>query len=172
MHCIRICALAVIIAIVAGFAPAHAQRAAEDATEETAATAPRIVEILTADGRRLRFDVAVADRAETRQRGLMFVEEMAPNAGMLFIFEDERQRAFWMRNTYIPLDIIYFDAEGRFVSVAAQAVPFDETSLPSAGPAQYVLEINGGWAAFLQIGPGSVLRSDALAGAGLGLSVE
>jgi uncharacterized membrane protein (UPF0127 family) len=91
-----------------------------------------------------RFRVAIADTPQTRARGLMFVEEMPRTAGMLFVFPDERVRTFWMRNTLISLDIIYFDATGAWVSAQENAVPLDETTLPSDGPAQYVLEINGG----------------------------
>jgi hypothetical protein len=109
-----------------------------------------------------RFRVAIADTPETRARGLMFVEEMPRNAGMLFVFPNERPRSFWMRNTLIPLDIIYFDAAGRWVSVAAEAVPRDETGLPSEGPAQYVLEINGGLAELLGMGPGTEMRHPAI----------
>jgi uncharacterized protein len=105
-----------------------------------------------------RFRVEIADTPETRARGLMFVQEMPQTAGMLFVFPDEAPRNFWMRNTYIPLDIIYFDAAGEWVSVQADAVPFDETGLPSEGPAQFVLEINGGLAERFGMGPGTQIR--------------
>ncbi|MDG4648395.1 DUF192 domain-containing protein [Roseibacterium sp. SDUM158017] len=109
-----------------------------------------------------RFRVDIADTPETRARGLMFVEEMPQSSGMLFVFPEERVRTFWMRNTYIPLDIIYFDASGAWVSVQADAVPFDETSLPSDAPAQYVLEVNAGLAEAFGMGPGTELRHPAL----------
>ncbi|MGP1357242.1 MAG: DUF192 domain-containing protein [Roseicyclus sp.] len=122
-----------------------------------AACDPARVE-LRGDWGTARFGVDIADTPETRQRGLMFVEEMPRNKGMLFVFPDEAPRSFWMRNTYIPLDIIYFDATGEWVSVQADAVPFDETGLPSGGPAQFVLEINGGLAARFGMGPGTQIR--------------
>ncbi len=109
-----------------------------------------------------RFNVTIADTPETRARGLMFVEEMPRNAGMFFVFPNERIRRFWMSNTLIPLDIIYFDAGGRWVSVAADAVPLDETSLPSEGPARYVLEVNAGLAERFGMGPGTEVRHPAI----------
>jgi uncharacterized membrane protein (UPF0127 family) len=92
----------------------------------------------------------------------MFVEEMPRAAGMLFVFPDERVRTFWMRNTLISLDIIYFDATGAWVSAQENAVPLDETTLPSDGPAQYVLEINGGLVETFGMGEGTVIRHPAI----------
>jgi uncharacterized membrane protein (UPF0127 family) len=99
---------------------------------------------LRGDWGKARFRVSIADTPQTRARGLMFVEEMPRSAGMLFVFDDDRVRTFWMRNTLISLDILYFDATGAWVSAQENAVPLDETTLPSDGPARYVLEINGG----------------------------
>lgn len=109
------------------------------------------------------FNVEVADTEQERARGLMFREEMAADAGMLFVYPDSAPRAFWMRNTLIPLDIIFADARGTVVSIAANAVPGDETPLPSDGAAQFVLEVNGGVAQRLGITAGhSVLRHRAI----------
>jgi len=105
-----------------------------------------------------RFVVEIADTPETRAQGLMFVEEMPSRAGMLFVFPDERMRSFWMRNTLISLDIIYFDETGAWVSAQENAVPLDETSLPSDGPAQYVLEINAGLVERFGMGAGTEIR--------------
>jgi len=109
-----------------------------------------------------RFRVEIADTPETRARGLMFVEEMPRTAGMLFVFPDERIRTFWMRNTLVSLDIIYFDAAGSWVSAAENAVPLDETTLPSDRPAQYVLEINAGLVAQFGMGDGTEIRHPAI----------
>jgi uncharacterized membrane protein (UPF0127 family) len=109
-----------------------------------------------------RFRVEIADTPETRAQGLMFVEEMPRTAGMLFVFPDERVRTFWMRNTLISLDIIYFDATGAWVSAQENAVPLDETTLPSDGPARYVLEINGGLVETFGMGDGTVMRHPAI----------
>ncbi len=101
-----------------------------------------------------RFHVDVVADEPSREKGLMFVKSMAPDHGMLFEFEQEADQAFWMRNTYISLDIIYIDAKGKIVSIQRDAKPFDETPLPSNGPAIGVLEINGGMSAKLGIAPG------------------
>ncbi len=94
-----------------------------------------------------RFDVVIADTNETRARGLMFVDEMADDEGMFFIFRRAAPRAFWMKNTRIPLDIIYLDSSLRVVDIVKNAKPCKTPrcrSYPSKRPAQYVLELNGG----------------------------
>ncbi|WP_376693980.1 DUF192 domain-containing protein [Wenzhouxiangella sp. EGI_FJ10409] len=106
-----------------------------------------------------RFSVEIADDDATRAQGLMFRDEMADDHGMLFIFPNERPRSFWMRNTRIPLDIIYLDRDLEVVSISAETPPCRSRSgrcpsYPSEGPAQYVLEINGGRAAELGLAPG------------------
>lgn len=105
-----------------------------------------------------RFTVDVVDTPEGRAQGLMFVEDMPRSSGMLFVFDDAARRTFWMKNTLIPLDILYFDSEGVLLNTAARAVPGDLTPLPSLGPARYVLEINGGLAAAMGITPGTELQ--------------
>ena len=112
-----------------------------------------------------RFAVEVADDPAERAKGLMFVEELGPREGMLFVYEAERPGiAFWMRNTFIPLDMIFADAEGVIVSVHANAVPLDETPIPAGAPAQFVLEVPGGRAAALGIEAGDRLVHPAIAG--------
>lgn len=90
------------------------------------------------------FDIEIAEDDYEIQTGLMNRYAMDDNHAMLFIFPDMRLRAFYMKNTYIPLDIIYIDKDNVIVSIQENAEPFDETSLPSKVPAQYVLEINAG----------------------------
>jgi len=107
-----------------------------------------------------RFTVEIADTREAQVLGLMFRESLEPDRGMLFIFPGEAPRSFWMRNTRIPLDILYFDADLRLVSVAANARPCKTAqcpSYPSEGPAQYVLELNAGVAGKLGVTRGDVL---------------
>ena len=89
-------------------------------------------------------DIEYADTPEERSLGLMYRKGMAENQGMLFIFPEEEERSFYMRNTEFSLDIIYLDKDKKVVSIAKKAKPFDETSLLSEAPAMYVLEINGG----------------------------
>ena len=89
-------------------------------------------------------DMELAINDEEHARGLMFRKQMDENKGMLFIFPDEDWRSFWMRNTLIPLDIIYVNAKREVVSISKNAKILDETSLPSEAPAMYVIEINAG----------------------------
>ena len=115
----------------------------------------------TAKGAR-RFTVQVADSEETREVGLMFVRRMPDDRGMVFKFPQAGQQAFWMRNTFIPLDIIYIGPDGRIVSIAKRAKPQDETPLPSDLPANGVLEINGGLSDKLGIAVGDRVSDPAI----------
>ena len=89
-------------------------------------------------------DIEIADNDYETQTGLMYRTELGKEQGMLFIFPDVQVRSFYMKNTKIPLDIIYLDGNKTIVSFQKNAKPFDESSLPSGAPAQYVLEINAG----------------------------
>ena len=96
-----------------------------------------------------RFDVELAESDDSRAMGLMYREKMSDDAGMLFIFSDEFRRAFWMKNTLIPLDILYFDSDKKLVSQSLNTPPCRNTTTrcpnyPSEKPAKYVLEINAG----------------------------
>ncbi|MBQ0786017.1 MAG: DUF192 domain-containing protein [Oceanihabitans sp.] len=91
-------------------------------------------------------DIEIADTDYEVQTGLMYRNAMHKNQGMLFVFPTMRERFFYMKNTRIPLDLIYLDNHKHIVSFQENAKPFDETSLPSRVPAQYVLEINAGLA--------------------------
>lgn len=99
----------------------------------------------------------VARTAEERARGLMFREEVVDGSGMLFVFEDEAPRSFWMRNTYIPLDIAFIDAAQRVVDIQ-QMEPLDEDFTDSRGAAMYALEVRQGWFAEQGIEPGMTAR--------------
>ncbi|MGB0523084.1 MAG: DUF192 domain-containing protein [Flammeovirgaceae bacterium] len=90
-------------------------------------------------------DIEVADEHWERRRGLMDRTSMAPNQGMLFLFEKAEPQGFWMHRTHISLDIIYVGADKKVVSIQKYAVPFSEETLPSAKPAQYVVEVNAGF---------------------------
>lgn len=104
-----------------------------------------------------RFRVEVAKTGEQQERGLMFRTSMGADEGMIFPMEPPRNASFWMRNTVIPLDIIFVGPDGRITNIAANAVPYDETPLPSTGLVKAVLELNGGRAAALGIGPGDLV---------------
>ncbi|MHA6347611.1 DUF192 domain-containing protein [Roseivivax sp. CAU 1761] len=109
-----------------------------------------------------QFAVEVVDTPEERARGLMFVEEMPRMSGMLFVYERAQPVAFWMKNTLIPLDIVFADASGVVQRVHDRAVPGDLTPIPGGEGIQYVLEINGGMAETLGIGEGDALRHPAI----------
>ena len=89
-------------------------------------------------------DIEIADDDYQTQTGLMYRNSMDTLQGMLFVFDGEEYKSFYMKNTKIPLDIIYVNADKKVVSIQKNAKPFDETSLPSEAPAKYVLEINAG----------------------------
>jgi len=86
--------------------------------------------------------IELADDEYQIQTGLMYRQSMQNDQGMLFIFPDEAPRSFYMKNTEFSLDIIFIDANNKVVSIQKNAQPFNETSLPSNGPAKYVLEVN------------------------------
>ncbi len=88
--------------------------------------------------------IEIADDDYQTQTGLMYRNSMENNQGMLFIFPREEFHSFYMKNTRIPLDIIFIDKDKTIINIHKNAKPFDESSLPSTAPAQYVLEINGG----------------------------
>lgn len=100
------------------------------------------------------FTVEIAETDAERARGLMFRQELADDAGMLFDFHEERPVAFWMQNTFIPLDMIFIRADGTVQNIHANARPQDTTSIPSDGPVRFVLEIPGGRAAEIGLEPG------------------
>lgn len=96
-------------------------------------------------GERANFSIEVAESEYQQETGLMYRKEMEKNQGMLFVYSDERPRPnFYMKNTYIALDLLYIDADKEIVDINENAQPLDESSLPSDAPAQYVLEVNAG----------------------------
>lgn len=117
---------------------------------------------LRGDWGQARFSVEVADTPSERNLGLMHREQMARSAGMLFVYDKPQFVSFWMRNTLIPLDMIFMDETGTVRRVHENAIPLDETGIPGGDDIQFVLEINGGLAGRLGIAEGSVLRHPAI----------
>ncbi|HSI33423.1 MAG: DUF192 domain-containing protein [Phycisphaerae bacterium] len=107
-----------------------------------------------------QFTLEVADNERDRKYGLMRRESMPAEHGMIFAFPREAPLAFYMRNTKIPLDIIYVSASGRVVSVK-QMMPHDERTVPSDGPAQFAIELNQGMAAKAGVTAGMQLTMPA-----------
>ncbi len=154
--------LAVPALLLAACSP-QAGTASPAATPEAPATHPvsglEVVPLtITQDGKRHRFRVEVAATDEQQMRGLMFRTEMGADEGMIFPKEPAQMRSFWMRNTVIPLDIIFIGPDRRVLNIAAGAIPYDETPLPSLGQAAAVLELIGGRAAQLGIKPGDLVQ--------------
>jgi uncharacterized membrane protein (UPF0127 family) len=108
------------------------------------------------------FTVDVADTNATRAKGLMNVPSMPMGQGMLFVYETPQRATFWMRNTLIPLDMIFAAPDGTVTRVHENARPLDETTIDGGDGVQFVLEINGGLAGALGIAPGTVLRHPAI----------
>ena len=121
------------------------------------------VEVRLPSGGLARFAVEVADDGAERAQGLMFREHMATSAGMLFVYDKPQRAMFWMKNTVIPLDMVFADPSGVVTTVHADAVPGDETPIDGGDGVQLILEINGGLAARMGIVPGAELRHPAIA---------
>jgi uncharacterized membrane protein (UPF0127 family) len=109
-----------------------------------------------------RFAVEVADDPDERAQGLMNVPEMPSSRGMLFLYERPQRATFWMRNTLIPLDMIFADPTGTITQIHEDAVPLDETTIDGGSGVLAVLEINGGLARRIGISVGDELRHSGL----------
>ncbi|MBO9590887.1 DUF192 domain-containing protein [Devosia sp.] len=103
------------------------------------------------------FNIEVVDTAASRAQGLMYRQELADDAGMLFDFLGEQEVSFWMRNTFIPLDMLFITADGVVKNIHVNARPHDPTGIPSDGPVQFVLEIPGGRSVELGIEAGDTV---------------
>lgn len=114
--------------------------------------------IVTAGGAEHLFEIEVARNPVEQAQGLMFRQELAPDAGMLFPFEQERRASFWMRNTFVSLDMIFVARDGRIVKIHRRAEPLSEVSIGSGEPVTGVLEILGGQADERGISEGDYVR--------------
>jgi uncharacterized membrane protein (UPF0127 family) len=130
------------------------------------AAEPQVLEkselVLESGDRTFLFEVEVAAEAEERRVGLMHRREMAPDAGMLFDFGRSQPVSMWMRNTYIPLDMLFIDEGGAIVNIAHDTVPHSEEVLSSAGPVRFVLELVAGTSRLLGLSPGDIVRHEAI----------
>lgn len=142
--------LAFCAAVLLLFAAANSAARAASVTELTVEK--------TTTSEKLLFSVELALTHSQRQKGLMYRTHLDDDKGMLFIFPKAAPRSFWMRNTYIPLDIIFLQPDGTIINIVANAEPGTETQRLSAGPAKAVLEIRGGLAGELGIQPGDKVR--------------
>ena len=118
--------------------------------------------IETSDGTRHDFDIYLARNTEQQRQGLMHVRHMPENVGMLFIYPGSAVHSMWMKNTHIPLDIIFAFDDGEISTVIENTKPFSLQSLSSGIAVTYVLELNAGTAKRLNIGPKSRIIWDGL----------
>jgi uncharacterized protein len=138
---VRLAALFVVILPFAGTA------------ERLAAAELQPLEIASKSGVHL-FAVEIASTPAEQANGLMFRRELPEGQGMLFDFHQEQPTSFWMKNTYIPLDMIFIRGDGRILRIAENTVPLSEALIPSGGPVRAVLEVTGGTAKKLGIASG------------------
>ena len=120
------------------------------------------VELKNPDGTTARFTVEVADTASERALGLMGRQKLASSKGMLFVYERPQTVAFWMENTFIPLDMVFADEAGVVKKIAEHARPLDRTPIPGGDDILFVLEINAGLAKGLGLTEGTVLRHPSI----------
>lgn len=139
--------IALFLAVVAG--------------QATAGCSDTAVELRSGDAV-VRFSVEVADTDAERAQGLMHRETLPKSSGMLFVYETPRRAGFWMKNTLIPLDMIFADVTGLVTRVHENAKPLDTTSIDGGENVAFVLEINGGLAKRLGITEGWALRHAAI----------
>lgn len=143
----------------AACSPQVAAEASADAQTAAPSTHPvsglRVIPLtVESAGGTHRFSVEIADTPEAQRRGLMFRTELAPDEGMIFPYDGTRAQSFWMKNTPLPLDIIFIGPDGRISNIAAMTTPYSLDSVYSVGAVLGVLELAGGRAAELGIEPG------------------
>ncbi|HET9599507.1 MAG TPA: DUF192 domain-containing protein [Anaeromyxobacteraceae bacterium] len=153
----RLAALALAAAAAACSAPAPAP------SDAGGVQGPRVV-LESPSGRSRTVNVELARTPEEQARGLMFRDRLAEDAGMLFIFPDSSDHAFWMKNTLIPLDMIFIDEAGTVVGIVERAEPQTLTPRSVGARSRYVLEVNGGWSAANGFGKGDRARFENVPG--------
>ena len=141
--------LATIATLMSLFA--MSARAASDA-------GPRVAIFGADGGKRAEVSVEIADDEAGRERGLMYRAHLGEDAGMIFVFRSPQVVYFWMKNTKIPLDMIFADENGHVVGIVANAAPYSEKTVGPGKPAQYVLEVNGGFCGRHHIEAGDWMR--------------
>jgi uncharacterized protein len=139
--CVRLAGWLLVLALLSG--AADGVKAAEQQT----------LEIASKTGVHT-FQVEMAITPEEKEHGLMFRRELPEGQGMLFDFQFDQNVAFWMKNTYIPLDMLFIRADGRILRIAENTEPMSERNIPSGGPVRAVLEVIGGTAKKLGIAAG------------------
>ena len=140
MRFARLCAILVVGLMLAAAGPGYAAD-------------PHTLEIASKSGVHV-FSVEIADTDAARAKGLMFRKELPEGQGMLFDFKQDHDVAFWMENTYIPLDMIFIRGDGRILNIAENTTPMSTRQIPSSGPVRGVLEVIAGTVRKYGIAPG------------------
>ncbi|HCF56414.1 MAG TPA: DUF192 domain-containing protein [Myxococcales bacterium] len=136
---------------------------ADAGTEEVRPLSQRgIARVLAADGRELPVEVEIASNDRDRARGLMFRKSMPEMAGMIFVFPEEGYQSFWMRNTYLPLDMLFIAADGAVVGIVENAEPLTTTPRAVDAESKLVLEVNGGWCSRNGVRRGDKVRLEGM----------
>lgn len=173
--------MVVAVPLLASACQQEAQGSAPRATPKAAEPRPRVTDVTAEDyvmqplprghvrledafGGARRVEVEIAATAGTRARGMMWRKELAEGKGMLFLFPHEEVQGFWMRNTLIPLDMIFITSDLRVAGIVSRAVPRSLESRSVGVPSQYVLEVPGGWTEKVGIRKGSTVRFEGVAG--------
>ncbi len=144
-------------AVLAALLAAPALACASKKEAEPAVPTPRVL-VETSAGARAAVDVEIARTEAERRQGLMDRASLPEHAGMLFIFDETAVHSFWMKNTLIPLDMIFIDEDGRIAGIVERAEPRTLTERTVGRPSRYVLEVNGGWARAHGVGAGDRVR--------------
>jgi uncharacterized membrane protein (UPF0127 family) len=155
---IREAAVVALLVLAPALLPSTAEaspQTSQQASQEASRSAENLqtLTILTKDGRKT-FTVETAATREQRDRGLMFRTHLAERHGMLFDFEQDQEVRMWMKNTLIPLDMVFIDADGRIHRIERDARPGSLDLIASEGPVRFVLELNAGEASRYGIAPG------------------
>lgn len=151
-----------LLAALAVLAAAATETQAQDSIPSFAGLPRSELQVVTLSGTH-HFQVWIAADDQSRERGLMFVRTLPPDAGMLFLFERPQYAAFWMKNTYLSLDLVFIGADGVVVNVAENARPHSEDPIASAAPVTAVLELLAGTAKRIGLSAGSRIVHPAFA---------
>jgi uncharacterized protein len=149
---------ALLLFAAAVLVPAGCKSGGQTSERASPARAPAPTVVVQAGGRPVAFRVEVARTPEEQERGLMYRSQLDTDAGMLFVFGAPSIQRFWMKNTLIPLDMLFIAADGRVADIHERAVPLSEATIYSKVPVRAVLELNGGTVSRLGIHLGDVVH--------------